>query len=268
MHANRKSVCVYCGSRPGARAAYAEAARAVGALLAGNGWRLVYGAGDVGLMGEVARAAQRAGGETFGVIPTHLMELEVGKRDLSTFVVTETMHERKKVMFMNADAVVVLPGGAGSLDEFFEAVSETARRLPLASAGELMAEPGRALAAPAMSAVVEVLLRKDDRLYVNDGMYGIFWELRFKAHMRFAARAYRDGEPLDGEPAPFMLYGPTCDASDVLPGEVELPASIRAGDYIEFGQIGAYSLSGRTRFNGLFSNRIVHITSPAERPPA
>jgi ornithine decarboxylase len=154
------------------------------------------------------------------------------------------------------------------LDEFFEAVSETARRLPLASAGELMAEPGRALAAPGMSAVVEVLLRKDGRLYVNDGMYGIFWELRFKAHMRFAARAYRDGEPLDGETAPFMLYGPTCDASDVLPGEVELPASIRAGDYIEFGQIGAYSLSGRTRFNGLFSNRIVRITSPAERPPA
>jgi len=154
------------------------------------------------------------------------------------------------------------------LDEFFEAVSETAHRLPLASTGELMAEPGRALAAPGMSAVVEVLLRKDGRLYVNDGMYGVFWELRFKAHMRFAARAYRDGEPLDGEPMPFMLYGPTCDASDVLPGEVELPVSIRAGDYIEFGQIGAYSLSGRTRFNGLYSNRIVHITSPAERPPA
>ncbi|MGB3313896.1 MAG: TIGR00730 family Rossman fold protein [Albidovulum sp.] len=120
---NRKSVCVYCGARPGRRAAYAEAAREVGTLLAANGWRLVYGAGDVGLMGEVARAAQWAGGETFGVIPTHLMEMEVGKRDLSTFVVTETMHERKKVMFMNADAVVVLPGGGGSLDEFFEVLT-------------------------------------------------------------------------------------------------------------------------------------------------
>ena len=92
-------------------------------MLARNDWRLVYGAGDVGLMGRVAQAVQRAGGRTFGVIPTHLMALEVGKRDLNQFIVTETMHERKKVMFMNADAVVVLPGGAGSLDEFFEVLT-------------------------------------------------------------------------------------------------------------------------------------------------
>jgi uncharacterized protein (TIGR00730 family) len=85
--------------------------------------RLVYGAGDVGLMGAVARATIDAGGETFGVIPKHLLDWEVGKRDLTTFIVTETMHERKKVMYMNADAVVVLPGGAGSLDEFFEVLT-------------------------------------------------------------------------------------------------------------------------------------------------
>lgn len=118
-----RSVCVYCGSRPGARPAYAEAAKATGEMLAARGWQLVYGAGDVGLMGEVARAAQQAGGRTFGVIPEHLFPREVGKRDLTTFVVTETMHERKKVMFMNADAVVVLPGGAGSLDELFEVLT-------------------------------------------------------------------------------------------------------------------------------------------------
>ncbi|MFC3616707.1 TIGR00730 family Rossman fold protein [Lutimaribacter marinistellae] len=118
-----KSVCVYCGSRPGANPAYAEAAKAFGTALATEGWRLVYGAGDVGLMGEVARAAQTAGGETFGVIPVHLLQREVGKRDLTRFVVTETMHERKKVMIMNADAVVVLPGGPGSLDELFEALT-------------------------------------------------------------------------------------------------------------------------------------------------
>ena len=118
-----KSVCVYCGSRPGAMPAYAEAARALGRALATEGWRLVYGAGDVGLMGEVARAAQAAGGDTFGVIPAHLVAWEVGKTDLTRYVVTETMHERKKVMFMNADAVVVLPGGAGSLDELFEVMT-------------------------------------------------------------------------------------------------------------------------------------------------
>ena len=74
-------------------------------------------------MGEVARAAQKAGGDTFGVIPAHLIALEVGKSDLTSYVVTETMHERKKVMYMNANAVVVLPGGAGSLDELFEVIT-------------------------------------------------------------------------------------------------------------------------------------------------
>lgn len=117
------SVCVFCGSRSGARPAYASAAKDVGHGLATRGWRLVYGAGDVGLMGISANAAQAAGGDTFGVIPVHLLDLEVGKRDLSRFVVTENMHERKKVMFMNSDAIVVLPGGAGSLDEFFEVLT-------------------------------------------------------------------------------------------------------------------------------------------------
>ncbi len=118
-----KSVCVYCGSRHGADPAYAEAARETGTLLAQEGLQLVYGAGDVGLMGEVARAAQAAGGRTFGVIPEHLVRREVGKSDLSTYVVTETMHERKKVMLWNADAILLLPGGAGSLDELFEALT-------------------------------------------------------------------------------------------------------------------------------------------------
>jgi uncharacterized protein (TIGR00730 family) len=119
----RASVCVFCGSRDGTDPAYGAAARDLGRAIAEAGHRLVYGAGDVGLMGAVARSAIAAGGETFGVIPDHLMRREVGKRDLSTFIVTETMHERKKVMFMNADAIVTLPGGPGSLDEFFEVLT-------------------------------------------------------------------------------------------------------------------------------------------------
>lgn len=118
-----RSVCVFCGARPGTNPAHVATATAVGHLIATRGWRLIYGAGDVGLMGVVARSALSAGATTLGVIPTHLMGREVARRDLSTLIITETMHERKKVMFMNADAIVVLPGGAGSLDEFFEVLT-------------------------------------------------------------------------------------------------------------------------------------------------
>ena len=117
------AVCVYCGARGGNDPLYMAQATALGTTLAAEGWQLVYGAGDVGLMGAVARAAQSAGGDTLGVIPVHLLKMEVGKTDLTRFVVTETMHERKKVMYMNSDAIVVLPGGAGSLDEFFEVLT-------------------------------------------------------------------------------------------------------------------------------------------------
>jgi uncharacterized protein (TIGR00730 family) len=119
----QSSVCVFCGSRTGDDPAFAEAAAATGRALAETGLRLVYGAGDVGLMGLVARAAHAAGGAALGVIPAHLVAREAGRSDLTRFVVTETMHERKKVMFMNADAVVTLPGGPGSLDELFEVLT-------------------------------------------------------------------------------------------------------------------------------------------------
>ncbi|MEO1549115.1 MAG: TIGR00730 family Rossman fold protein [Pseudomonadota bacterium] len=118
-----RSICVFCGSRPGHNPIFSTAATDLGTGLARAGLRLVYGAGDVGLMGDVARAAQAAGGQTFGVIPEHLLAREVGKRDLTQFIVTQTMHERKKVMFMNADAILALPGGPGTLDEVFEVLT-------------------------------------------------------------------------------------------------------------------------------------------------
>lgn len=117
------SVCVFCGARSGTKPSYTQCADDAGRMIATNGWRLVYGAGDVGLMGTTARSAQKHGAETLGVIPLHLMKMEVAKRDLSQFIATENMHERKKVMYMNSDAIVVLPGGAGSLDEFFEVLT-------------------------------------------------------------------------------------------------------------------------------------------------
>jgi ornithine decarboxylase len=154
------------------------------------------------------------------------------------------------------------------LDEYFRAVTESFADLPLADNAEVMGEPGRALAAPGMSAVVEVLLRKEDRLFINDGMHGVFWELRYDGHDRYPVRTFRDGDLLAGETTPFTVNGPTCDSEDTLPGKVELPLDIRPGDHLEFGGIGAYSLSGRTDFNGYYSDHIVTITSESEFPPS
>jgi len=122
-HKPQHSVCVFCGSRPGKSPAYIKSALEIGEALAHNNLRLVYGAGDVGLMGAVANAVQQHNGAVFGVIPTHLLEREVGKTDLTQFIITENMHERKKLMFMNSDAIITLPGGPGSLDELFEVLT-------------------------------------------------------------------------------------------------------------------------------------------------
>ncbi len=154
------------------------------------------------------------------------------------------------------------------LDEYFRAIKESVATLPLAENAEVLGEPGRALAAPGLSAVVEVLLRKDNRLYINDGMFGIFWLLRIDGPDSFPVRTYRDGQLLEGEVTKFQVHGPTCDSTDTLPGLVPLPEDIRSGDFLEFGNIGAYSLGGRTNYNGFYSDRIVSITSPDEKPPA
>ena len=115
-----RTLCVYCGSGPGARPAYAEAARAFGAHLAAEGIGLVTGGGKVGLMGVVADAVLDAGGEAVGVIPQALLDREVGHEGLTELVVVETMHERKAIMAARADAVVALPGGLGTLEEITE----------------------------------------------------------------------------------------------------------------------------------------------------
>lgn len=115
------SVCVYCGSRPGALPAYEAAAQALGSAIARRGWRLVYGGGNVGLMGTVADAALAAGGTVLGVIPDSLMRREVGHPGLTELHVVQTMHQRKQLMAEQADAFVALPGGIGTFEELFEA---------------------------------------------------------------------------------------------------------------------------------------------------
>jgi len=117
---HRSSICVFCGSSPGGRPAYRDAADALGRALAVQGRTLVYGGGNVGLMGVVADGALAGAGRVIGVIPRHLVAHEVGHNGLAELRVVESMHERKQLMADLAEAFVLLPGGLGSLEEFFE----------------------------------------------------------------------------------------------------------------------------------------------------
>ena len=113
-------VCVFCGSSTGGRAEYTQAAAETGELLARRGLGLVYGGGHVGLMGVAADAALRAGGSVIGVITQALQDREVAHDGLTELYVVRTMHERKARMAALSDAFLVLPGGIGTLEEFFE----------------------------------------------------------------------------------------------------------------------------------------------------
>jgi uncharacterized protein (TIGR00730 family) len=174
----------------GGKPAYTDAAVRLGAGLAGAGFRLVYGAGDAGLTASMVRAALDAVGETFGVIPAHLAAREEARRaghsdEPAPLVVAETMHERKKILFMNADAVVALPGGAGTLDQMLEVL--TWRQLGLHRkpffllnvegywdpflglvdhmVAEAFAEPGLVHAVEAYASVDDLVDRLSARLY-------------------------------------------------------------------------------------------------------
>ncbi len=117
-----KSLCVYCGSRPGKSPVFEQTAIAIGREAAKRGCRIVYGGGKLGLMGATAGAARDAGGAVFGVIPDFLVELE-GILDGVDHKVVDTMHERKMLMFEESDAILTLPGGIGTLEELIEVLS-------------------------------------------------------------------------------------------------------------------------------------------------
>jgi uncharacterized protein (TIGR00730 family) len=123
--ASIRAICVYCGSSPGRDPRFAKAAASLGRLLAGRGITLVYGGGHVGLMGVVADAAMAAGGEVHGVITRALQQKEVAHRGLTRLQITESMHDRKAAMAAASDAFIMLPGGLGTLEEFFEAATWT-----------------------------------------------------------------------------------------------------------------------------------------------
>ena len=115
-----RKICVYCGSSPGADPAFLAAAVRFGEILAQNHIGLVYGGGDLGLMGAIARSVLRAGGHVTGIIPHFLQRRENMLTQVQELIVVEDMHERKRLMFEKADAFVALPGGIGTLEELVE----------------------------------------------------------------------------------------------------------------------------------------------------
>lgn len=118
-----KRLCVYCGSSPGALPEYCEAARELGALMAARGLELVYGGGNVGMMGEVAQSVLDHGGHVIGVIPRDLVKREVAHTGLADLRIVDSMHERKALMAELADAFLALPGGIGTLEELLEVMT-------------------------------------------------------------------------------------------------------------------------------------------------
>jgi len=115
-----KSLTVFCGSKPGKNPAFEQMAIAIGSWLANEQITLVYGGGNKGLMGATANACLANGGKVVGIMPKLLLEWEAGHKGLTELIVTETMHERKLLLYEKADAALVLPGGLGTFDELFE----------------------------------------------------------------------------------------------------------------------------------------------------
>lgn len=118
-----ESLCIYCGASSGFNRDFTETARQVGEAIAAKKFRLVYGGGDVGLMGAAATAALKGGSEVVGVIPQSLIDTEIAMLDVNELIVVKTMHERKAIMEKRSDAFIALPGGFGTLDELFEIIT-------------------------------------------------------------------------------------------------------------------------------------------------
>ena len=121
----KPAICVFCGSSPGNDRVYAKTARELGRHIGEGGYRLIFGGGAVGLMGEVARAARSAGAPIIGILPAFLRGVEPPLKSAEELVITPDLQQRKSRMLTLADAFVILPGGLGTLDEFFEVVTAT-----------------------------------------------------------------------------------------------------------------------------------------------
>lgn len=151
------------------------------------------------------------------------------------------------------------------LATYFEEITRSLKRLGIGPETEIWCEPGRALAAPGASVLVRVELRKGEMLYINDGIYGSLWDLQHTPII-FPMRALNKSGEIGGRKQAFKFYGPTCDSNDVMLGPYYLPDTIDEGDWIEIGQVGAYSMALRTSFNGFRPERMTTVQDEGPKP--
>ena len=145
-----------------------------------------------------------------------------------------------------------------SIENYFEEIKEALKNLKLKKLPEIICEPGRAIVAESGSTIVRVNLRKKQKLYINDGTYGTLFDAGFP-NIVYPSKLITNGRVISKKLTSFDFYGPTCDSMDYMKGPFILPNNVKENDYIELGQLGAYGLTFRTDFNGLYSNNIFEV---------
>ena len=144
------------------------------------------------------------------------------------------------------------------LENYTNEIRKAFDDLKLEKKPELMCEPGRALVAESGSSIVKIVLRKKQKLYINDGTYGSLFDAGVPNFV-LPTRMISNGRITSKKLTPYSLYGPTCDSIDYMKGPFVLPNNLKEGDYLEMGQLGAYSLTFRTKFNGFYSDQILEV---------
>jgi ornithine decarboxylase len=145
-----------------------------------------------------------------------------------------------------------------SLNNYFEEIKKGLNYLKLEKNPEIICEPGRAIVAESGSTIAKVILRKKQKLFINDGTYGTLFDAGFP-NIVYPARLITNGRIISKKMTSFDFYGPTCDSMDYMKGPFVLPNNVKENDYIELGQLGGYGLTFRTKFNGFFSDEIYEV---------